>query len=264
MKVDFIYENKILPLDYGIQPFLGRTPHMHKEFEIVYVRRGKTMAYADKNSYALKKGDLFIAFPNQIHYYETLQTGEFMVIIFSPSILFEQTDEMVNSVPEQNIIPPEEHLNTLLDGIYTARGKYSNMEISGYLQLIMSVVLQKVPLHTIVRDKSTTFYNLLDYCARHYNEDLTLDTVSEKLHVSKYYISHMINQRLNRNFNEYINNLRVTEACRLLKKENNKIADISEDVGFGTIRSFNRAFKNIMGVSPAEYRVRWEELKRSI
>ena len=43
-----------------------------------------------------------------------------------------------------------------------------------------------------------------------------------------------------------------------------KIADISEDVGFGTIRSFNRSFKQIMKVSPAEYRSNIAALKKSI
>ena len=62
------------------------------------------------------------------------------------------------------------------------------------------------------------------------------------------------NKRLKQNFNEYINNLRIAEACNLLRESDKKIADISEDVGFGTIRSFNRAFKLSIGVSPAEYR----------
>ena len=74
----------------------------------------------------------------------------------------------------------------------------------------------------------------------------------------------MINRKLNQNFNEYINNLRIAEACNLLRETNIKIADISEDVGFGTIRSFNRAFKQITGISPAVYREKNAVLKKLI
>ena len=48
--------------------------------------------------------------------------------------------------------------------------------------------------------------------------------------------------------------LRVSAACELLLETRGRIADISEEVGFGSIRSFNRAFLKIMGRTPKEYR----------
>ena len=119
---------------------------------------------------------------------------------------------------------------------------------------MMSLLLPKFTLKTISAEKNSTFYNIIDFCTHNFREDITLDIIAEKLHLNKYYISHLINKRLKQNFNEYINNLRIAEACNLLRESDKKIADISEDVGFGTIRSFNRAFKLSIGVSPAEYR----------
>ena len=127
----------------------------------------------------------------------------------------------------------------------------------------MSRILPLLTLKTVTLENHSAFYNVIDFCTHHFKSDLTLDSLAESLHLSKYYISRLINERLKQNFNDYINTLRITEACRLLRETDAKIADVSEDVGFGTIRSFNRAFKRIMSVSPAEYRRNADALKQS-
>ena len=81
--MDVIYENKTNLIEFNCSSILGETMHLHKEIEIVYAISGQSMAYADKNGYLLNPGDTFIAFPNQIHYYETIERGEYMVLIFS-------------------------------------------------------------------------------------------------------------------------------------------------------------------------------------
>ena len=83
---------------------------------------------------------------------------------------------------------------------------------------------------------------------------LTLGEVAEQVHLSKYYISRLFNQKLKLSFSDYLNMLRVRRATRLLENTDKKIADISEDVGFGSIRSFNRAFLGIMKMTPIAFR----------
>ena len=263
--MDVIYENKTLTIEYMKSNALGPTAHLHKELEVIYVKSGKSVAYADKNSYLLNPGDMFITFPNQIHYYKTVQNGEYMVIIFSPDIIYGHSSEISKSIPDTNIISVSDNkeLKEVFDRLYTAGGQYKNLAINGYLNVMMSLILPRLQLKTVNAENNSAFYNIIDFCTHNYKDDITLDYVAESLHLSKYYISHLINKRLKQNFNEYINNLRITEACNLLRETDTKIADISEDVGFGTIRSFNRAFKQIMNVSPAEYRGNSNALKKS-
>ena len=265
--MDVVYENKILPITCMLGSGLGRTVHMHKELEIVYVRHGRAVAYADKNSYRLNDGDMFITFPNQIHYYETLKGGEFIVLIFSPNILHGIASEVFGSVPDTNFFADGSgELANIFDKIYTLdieNRKYADVGISGYVHVLMSMILPQVNLTTVRAEKNSAFHSVIDFCTQNFREDITLDTVADNLHLNKYYISHLINKKIHQNFNEYINNLRITEACNLLKETDMKIADISENVGFGTIRSFNRAFRQVMGASPAEYRMKISELKQT-
>ena len=263
--MDIFYENKTRLIEYSVDKVLSPTAHLHKELEIIYVRQGKSVAYADKNSYMLTAGDMFITFPNQVHYYRTVQRGEYIVLIFSPNILYGISAEISKSIPDINFFSSSDdgELRNIFERIYASDGEYKNIAISGYLNVIMSRILPRLQLKTVNAENNSAFYNIIDFCTHNFKDDITLDLVSEKLHLSKYYISRLINKRLKQNFNEYINNLRISEACNILRETDAKIADISEDVGFGTIRSFNRSFKLVMGVSPAEYRSKNNALKKS-
>ena len=94
----------------------------------------------------------------------------------------------------------------------------------------------------------------MSFCSAHFAEDISLEYLADSLHLSRCYISHLFSRNLNIGFSEYINMLRVSAACELLLETRGRIADISEEVGFGSIRSFNRAFLKIMGRTPKEYR----------
>lgn len=254
--MDIFYENKTLMIEYNNDHMLMNKPHMHKAFEIIYVRKGQTIAYADNNSYMLNPGDTFISFPNQIHYYDTVHSGEFMVIIFMPEIVYEYGAQLSKSVPDTNYIQASDskNISSVFNKIYKAEGDYKYLAINGYINVIMSMILPHLKLKTVSAENNSTIHSIMDFCSHNFKENVTLDLIAENLHLSKYYISHLINKRLNLSFNEYINSLRISEACALLKQNKIKIADISEAVGFGTIRSFNRSFKRAMGISPLEYR----------
>ncbi|MBW4935409.1 helix-turn-helix domain-containing protein [Marinobacter sp. F4206] len=87
-------------------------------------------------------------------------------------------------------------------------------------------------------------------------EKLTLKRLAESLEIPEYRVRKTINQTLGyRNFNDYINHLRVEEAAmRLVREPETPILNISLDVGYRTLSSFNRAFRDIMETTPTEFR----------
>ncbi|MGB5819011.1 MAG: helix-turn-helix domain-containing protein [Saonia sp.] len=87
------------------------------------------------------------------------------------------------------------------------------------------------------------------------DEDLSLDNLSSMLSISQKKMSQIINQSLNKNFYEFINEYRIEEAKRLLSARNNpKILAIALDSGFKSKSTFNKAFKDITGMTPSKYR----------
>jgi AraC-like DNA-binding protein len=89
-------------------------------------------------------------------------------------------------------------------------------------------------------------------------EGLTLGVLALKLSVPEYRLRRYINQRLgHRNFNAYINGLRLAEARAALSDPARReigVLAIALEAGFASIGPFNRAFKAATGVTPSEYR----------
>ncbi|TRX47272.1 AraC family transcriptional regulator [Fulvivirga sp. M361] len=91
------------------------------------------------------------------------------------------------------------------------------------------------------------------------NPDVSLRSLSERLHISTQSLSMIINQKSRKNFNGFINDYRIKEARRLLhddRHKNHTVAAIAFEVGFNSISSFNTAFKKQTGVTPAVYRMK--------
>lgn len=85
------------------------------------------------------------------------------------------------------------------------------------------------------------------------NTGMGLAMVSEQFGLSEGYLSALFKEEMNVNFADYLEDLRMKEACKLLK-EGVLVTDIAERTGYNSVQSFRRAFKRVLGVSPSEYR----------
>ncbi|MDQ1355605.1 MAG: Helix-turn-helix protein [Acidobacteriota bacterium] len=87
--------------------------------------------------------------------------------------------------------------------------------------------------------------------------DLSLQGLAEKMGVGHHVVSQVLNEKLNRNFSDYINSYRIEEAKKILEgplKEDVKITAVAFDVGFNTMVAFYNAFKKYTGMTPSEYK----------
>lgn len=87
---------------------------------------------------------------------------------------------------------------------------------------------------------------------------LTIGELAQRLSMQEYRLRRVINKELGyRNFNQFLNEFRIAEACRRLElppDQREPIANIAFDVGYSALSSFNKAFKDIHHVTPTQYR----------
>jgi transcriptional regulator GlxA family with amidase domain len=109
---------------------------------------------------------------------------------------------------------------------------------------------------------------IVRYINQNYPEPLTLPYVATQFAFSPYYLSHSFKEATGFTFIEYLNNVRIKEAQRLLQESNQKVIYIAEQVGFGSIAHVGRVFKAVTSQSPLLYRrkmgVGGEHLQRDL
>lgn len=91
------------------------------------------------------------------------------------------------------------------------------------------------------------------YC----DAELSLQALADKLSISTHLLSQILNEKLNRNFADFINSYRIEEAKKILENSRGsqqKITTVAFDVGFNTLVAFYNAFKKYTNMTPAQYR----------
>ncbi|MFD0715873.1 response regulator [Paenibacillus sp. GCM10027626] len=88
----------------------------------------------------------------------------------------------------------------------------------------------------------------------HLSDDISLEWLSQRVHMSANYLSVVFKKETGENFNEYVIRERMLCARTMLLQRDQKIYEIGAQVGYANYRSFSRAFQNYFGCSPSDFR----------
>ena len=252
----FKLEDNKFTYKVGSKTKLYAQPHIHTQTELIMLYEGETYAYTDGCGHLLRGGDMFVAFPGQVHHYKKC-VGAYDLILLSPETCPEFLQYFNGYLPKQPVIRGAIGNDTIMTAIRKLTegrtDEFSAGEMHGYMIILMSEVLRLTGLCENRGYENSIMRDIVIYCNDNYTEDISLESVARALHVSRYHVSHVFS-RLGVGFCEYINTLRITKACELLKKSQLSVSQIAYDVGYGSIRTFNRAFLKITGKTPRQYR----------
>ena len=104
----------------------------------------------------------------------------------------------------------------------------------------------------------------IDYISQYYMEDIRIGNLAKACHISETHFRRVFTSYMHMGPLEYINKVRIQTACEILKKTDESIADIAYKCGFTTNSTFNRNFRQMMGMSPAEWRKRPENYEQQL
>ncbi len=237
-------------------------PHYQRSIELVYLHEGRSTAIISEKEYPLVKDDLLIIFPHQIHGFHN-DERPYATILYFPADTVPIFRDLLNStVPDEPIVHNASSIANLTQLFWhiivaeRAESPYRDTVLCAYFTALLG---QLIPLLTLspapFQDNNTT-RDLLHYCTTHYREPLSLTSVASTLHMHPNTISAIFNRHLHTSFSDYLNGLRIEEACQRLATTQESITDIATTVGFETIRTFNRVFKQHCDITPSAYRER--------
>lgn len=122
-----------------------------------------------------------------------------------------------------------------------------------YSMLYASGLVNEVPKY--MEDPAALYIinNIDHFIHTHYSSNIQVSDIAEYCKCSRSYISHLFKKNMNRSIPAYINEVRISQAKRMLLEESN-ITKVSEACGFSSPSYFATVFSKYVGVSPSKYR----------
>lgn len=103
--------------------------------------------------------------------------------------------------------------------------------------------------------QNSTAYIAVEYINEHYRDyDISLEKIAEELQVTSTYLSKIIRQYVHMGYKDYLTELRMKEAKRLLLETDDSVVDICKQVGYSHVSYFITLFQKCVGKTPSKYR----------
>ena len=154
------------------------------------------------------------------------------------------------------------HIQLVLTNLLTtARSSdyVRDMKINSLLSELMLYIMAESwhPEDKKPAPKRSNVVEVKRYLDEHYTETMSLEELSNRFFMDKYYLAKSFKSQFGLNISTYIQNIRITKAKQMLRFSDKTVEEIGCEVGMDNPAYFSRVFKNIEGVSPKMYREQW-------
>lgn len=251
--------------------------HFHNLMEIGYCWEGEGEMILDDTSIPYSSGMLTVIPANYPHTTKSvLNTKSYWeYLFFDPRtilaesypdnrIFAEKIEKLVNG-NEQHYMEENGNLTMLTRMIIEEcrhRKKYSGEYIRGLLLSLLIGIARHNNGETVWNENSNPqrrsgicyISGALEYISKRYMEDIKMATLAECCNLSETHFRRLFVEYMNMAPLEYINLIRIQQACELMKKVPCSMEELSERVGYTAVSSFNRNFKKIIGTTPYQYK----------
>jgi AraC-like DNA-binding protein/mannose-6-phosphate isomerase-like protein (cupin superfamily) len=252
--------------------------HFHPEMEILLVVQGTGIRYVGDSIERFTPGDLVIIGPNIPHEWcsdrnsntKEESVSEAIYIMFNTDILGNEFWNLPESKIILKIIQQSqrgikltgETRNNVAELMKTIDTSYGFSRIILLLKILEMIAfsyeyqyLASPIIHNIINDKDSERLNkVYKYVIDNMFQEITLKKVASIANLSKPAFCRYFKRRTNKSFLQFLNEIRIGQACRLLVNENYSIAEICYTCGFNNNSYFIRQFKKITGFTPFAYR----------
>jgi AraC-like DNA-binding protein len=259
------------------EPSFGIYWHYHPEYQLTLVRRGQGKRFVGDDISRFKAGDLVLTGPNLPHMWcssrahDSSRLPHEAIIIQFPETIF---GGQFLDLPEMSAV--RRLLERSAQGIRFANsvhGKIAPRMIRmgrrrGLARLIELLeilrILSQAPVDRVLSSKAVipavgfADRERIDRICRHVAENsmrpIVLAQAASAAHMSVPAFTRFFRKCTGKTFVEYLTELRVGAACRLLMETDRTVTQICYASGFSNLSNFNRRFRDLKGVTPREFR----------
>ena len=159
---------------------------------------------------------------------------------------------LYRDLEEYHILPPDKRPE-YEEAVAAMRHQKSYEELRQYTARFLTAFLEEHAFQDAAAEHQT-IHQVKEYIQQHYAENLSLRKMAEIVYMNPYYFSVFFKKETGENFKNYLAEVRMKEAVRLLMQTDMKTYELAKAVGYNDVRSFTEKFKEYYGDSPSGYK----------
>lgn len=260
--------------------------HWHSSTELLHFEKGVFSFTVNMENIAISDECYAFVESGMIHSITSESVYRESALLFSPSVL--STRNIDSS--EQNLIEPLIHGNLTLprfirpdmpvfaefdrlyrqiadifrnardrrDDQFNLSGASDQLRCKALMMLLISTLADGGLLTASTYDpdpKAEALKSVLSYIDANYGNKIYLQDLASLMNLNEQYFSRFFKKTLGRTCVDYINDIRIRHAMKLLRTTDAPVLDIAYSCGFGNIGHFIQTFKRATGKKPFEYRM---------
>jgi AraC-like DNA-binding protein len=260
------------------EPFFDPNWHFHPHYQLFTVIKGTGTRFIGDDIRHFNVGDTVFLAPNMPHlwrsdreYFEKdsqLMT-EGIVVYFKEDFLGSEFFEKSEMYDVKTLLKKSERGLDLTGQLKEELVEdLKNLPVSNGFQGIIKLlsILDKLSKSTDYQYIASTSYSnthkisetermrlVHEYVLKHFKENINLSTVASLSNMTDAAFCRYFKSRTNKTFSDFVKEIRIGNACKMLQDENKSISQTCYESGYNTVSNFNNQFKSLKGVSPKQY-----------
>jgi len=260
------------------EPFFDPNWHFHPHYQLFTVIKGTGTRFIGDDIRHFNIGDTVFLAPNMPHlwrsdreYFEKdsqLMT-EGIVVYFKEDFLGSEFFEKSEMYNVKTLLKKSERGLDLTGQLKEELvNDLKNLPVDSGFQGIIKIlsILDKLSKSTDYQYIASTTYSnthkisetermrrVHEYVLKHFKENINLSTVASLSNMTDAAFCRYFKSRTNKTFSDFVKEIRIGNACKMLQDENKSISQTCYESGYNTVSNFNNQFKSLKGISPKQY-----------
>lgn len=274
-----IPEGKAFVIKELIAPYFDVNWHFHSEYQLFTVLKGRGTRFIGDHMQTFREGDVVLTGPNLPHLWKNdkvyhdpsngLETHG-IVIYFPDNFLnnsvfeleeFEGIHQMlrkslrgIEAKGETNV-----KIREMMIEMLEMKSAASLIQLLKILNLMVDspeckMIADSAYINTNRESEKDRMGQVYEYVMQNFQGKVSLETAAQLSNLSVSAFSRFFKSRVNKSFSDFLTDVRVSHACKLLHETDLNISEISYECGFFTLSNFNKLFRERIKKTPMEYR----------
>ncbi len=274
-----IPEGKAFVIKELIAPYFDVNWHFHTEYQLFVVLKGRGTRFIGDHMQNFREGDMVLTGPDLPHLWKTdrvyhqaenqMETHGLVVYLpdnFLNNSVFELEEfEAINSMLKKSVRGIEIRGKTnfiirqMMLELLSMKGVKSITLLLNILQTIADspdckLIADAAYINTNKESEKDRMGQVYEYVMHNFQGKVSLEEAAQISNLSVSAFSRFFKSRVNKSFSDFVTEVRISHACKLLHETDLNISEISYECGFFTLSNFNKLFKDRVKKTPVEYR----------